>query len=320
MHGPANGTAVASGSPARDGGPAGYASAHYARSLREFGEPLPLPGAKGWLLKRRIPGSPHHDGMGCYPLFSCMDWTRLPEDLDALKNDLVSVTLVADPFGSHGEALLRSCFPDLCVTYKEHYVVDLESVSLETISSHHRRNVRRGLRELDVEFCGNPEAHLDDWRRLYGELIRRHGIKGMAAFSQDAFRRQMNIPGLVMQRAVHDGETVGMVLWFLEGGVARYHLGAYSARGYELRASYALFWSALERFRGKGRTVALGAAAGARPGGAGGLDRFKAGWATGAVPAFLCGRILQPERYAALCAGRPDAGDYFPAYRAGEFR
>ncbi|MFW6027494.1 MAG: GNAT family N-acetyltransferase [bacterium] len=298
---------------------AGYASPHYARALYEFGEPLYLSGCGGWLLKRRIPGAPAYDAMGCYPIFACADWTRLADDLAVLDDRLVSVTLVADPFGGHSAHALRECFPDLCVKYKDHYVADLDLFSFDTLSAHHRRNVRRGLRELKVEFCDDPSAHLDEWRRLYGELIRRHGITGIAAFSEVSFREQMRVPGLVMQRAVQGGETVGMVLWFLDKGVAWYHLGAYSARGYELRASYALFWSAFEHFRGRMETAALGAAAGARPGEAGGLDRFKAGWATGTRPAFLCGRILSPERYAALSAGR-GTGNYFPAYRAGEFQ
>ncbi|MFP4004170.1 MAG: GNAT family N-acetyltransferase [Alphaproteobacteria bacterium] len=304
----------------RSAAAAGYASPVYAQALSEFGTPLLLSGSGGWLLKRGISGSAVPDAMGCYPVFACPDWSGLREDLAALKEELVSITLVADPFGNHSGDLLRDCFPDLCTRYKEHYVVDLDRLAFESISSHHRRNVRRGLREVEVEFCPDPEAHLDNWNRLYKELVTRHGITGIAAFSRNSFRKQMRVPGLKMQRAVHRGETVGMVLWFVDRGVAWYHLGAYSERGYRLRASYALFWAALEHFSGRIETAALGAAAGATPGGGGGLDRFKAGWATGTRPAFLCGRILSPERYAALSAAQMQAGGYFPAYRAGEFR
>ena len=88
-----------------------------------------------------------------------------------------------------------------------------------------------------------------------------------------------------------------------------------------MRASYALFWAALEHFKGTAAHAALGAAAGARPGEGGGLDRFKAGWASGVRPAFLCGRVLDPERYADLTAkSGNDAVNYFPAYRYGEFK
>ena len=52
----------------------------------------------------------------------------------------------------------------------------------------------------------------------------------------------------------------------------------------------------------------------------GGLREFKRGWSTGTRPAYLCGRILQPQRYAELAEERgPGERSYFPAYRAGEF-
>lgn len=298
----------------------GYASAQYAASFTDFGEPFELPACGGWLLRRRIPLSDEHDAIGCYPLFACANWRGLAHDLVALEDRLVSVTLVTDPFGAYSEDRLRHCFPDLCMKYKDHYTVDIDRVSMSSIGSHHRRNVRRGLREVQTEFCADPTRHLGDWRRLYSHLIERHNVKGIAAFSDDAFRRQIDVPGLVIQRAVRDGETVGMVLWILNGGVVYYHLGAYSTRGYRLRASFALFWNALEHFRGRAEFAALGAAAGARPGEKSGLDRFKAGWATATRPAFLCGRILAPERYAVLARQRrTPIKSYFPAYRAGEF-
>lgn len=103
----------------------GYLHRDYAESLAEFGEPLLLPKSEGWILKRRIPDFPAFDAMGCYPLFACSDWSRLDSDLDELKADLVSLTLVADPFGNHDVEGLRRCFRDLVIPYKEHFVVDL---------------------------------------------------------------------------------------------------------------------------------------------------------------------------------------------------
>ena len=50
-------------------------------------------------LERAIPGSDLHDGMGCYPLFCCHDWKRLPDDVAELTDSLVTLTLVTDPFG-----------------------------------------------------------------------------------------------------------------------------------------------------------------------------------------------------------------------------
>ena len=127
------------------------------------------------------------------------------------------------------------------------------------------------------------------------------------------------MPGLVAFRAEAGGATVGMLLWFVQGDVAYYHLGAYDEAGYARNASFALFWRSIEWFTGRVRWLDLGAGAGLGDG-SGGLDRFKAGWATGTRTAYLCRHVFRPDRYDAIAraAGTPDAA-YFPSYRAGEF-
>jgi len=74
-------------------GESGYGSAEYAWSLAHLGDPIWLPNAEGWLLRRRIPGTELWDAIGCYPLFTCRDWECLQFDLSQL-TDLVSVTAV----------------------------------------------------------------------------------------------------------------------------------------------------------------------------------------------------------------------------------
>lgn len=301
----------------RDAIAAGYADPAYAAALAEVGEPRLLPRCRGSILVRRTPGLSYEDGIGPYPLFSCADWSGLAADLDDLRDDLVSVSLVADPFGDWTLDELRACFPDRMVAFKEHHVVDL-SQGLG-ISSHHRRNARKALRDVDVEIVSPPAEMLDEWIELYENLVRRHEITGMAAFSAGSFATQFDVGGLVAIRASVEEETVGVTLWFVQGDVAYYHLGAYSQRGYELKASFALFATALEHFAREGLAwLSLGAGAGIGDAEGDGLDRFKDGWATGTRTAYLCGRILSPDRYRELSNGVAQTS-YFPAYRAGEF-
>jgi hypothetical protein len=92
-------------------------------------------------------------------------------------------------------------------------------------------------------------------------------------------------------------------------------LAAYSDVGYQLKASYALFWHALEWLAERVSLVSLGGAAGISVETQDGLARFKQGWATETRLAYLCGRVLHPERYAALAPSQPT--DFFPAYRQG---
>jgi len=305
--------------PALDLHGTGYLHDRYADSLAFAGTPVRLKCSGGVLVERTIPGTQHEDGMGSYPIFCCRDWSKLGQDLDRLGSRLVSVTLVTDPFGNYHADDLRSWFPDVCRPFKEHAVVDLGREPGSFVSSHHRRNVKKALRQVEVEVCGRPLDHLDEWVRLYGCLIARHEIRGVAEFSATSFRQQLQADGLVMLRAVSAGETVGMILWFLHGGVGYYHLAAYTERGYQARASFALFWRSLDHLASRVRWLSLGANAGTRES-LDGLSRFKAGWATGTRMAWLCGRIMNTKVYQALAVRPPAPGareeaGFFPAYR-----
>jgi len=300
----------------------GYMAPAYAESLSEFGSPRLLPRSGGWILERSIEGWPDRDATGCYPLFACRDWNSLHADLEELSG-LVSLALVCDPFGEYDEEYLRKCFGDVVVPFKEHFVTDLNRDPAEFVAAHHRRNARRSEREVNVEQCARPSDFLDDWYALYRVLIERHGIEGLVAFSKESFARQLQVPGMVALRAVRDGATVGMLLWYVQGDVGYYHLGAYSERGYELRASFALFDYALRHFASQGlRWLNLGGAAGAAAGeDLSGLGRFKQGWSTGTRTAYFCGRIFDAEKYDEIVRSKgARAATYFPAYRVGEFR
>ncbi|HEX7488673.1 MAG TPA: hypothetical protein VF341_07195, partial [Anaeromyxobacteraceae bacterium] len=230
---------------------------------------MELPRSGGFLLRRSVPGSDRSDAMGPYPLFSCTDWRGLAEDLRAIGPGLLSVSLVADPFGDHGpdQASLRAAFPDLLRPFKEHHLADPLA---PRISEHHRRYARFAERRLVLERCEDPSSHLDDWARLYGELIERHGLRGIKAFSRDAFAAQLALPGVEVFRARAGSEVVGMQLWLVAAEVAYSHLVASSARGYALRAAYGLHALALDWFRGRVRWLDIGAGAGAGSGGCGG--------------------------------------------------
>jgi len=300
----------------------GYLHSGYVHALIGQGKAVRLPHCGGWLLERRIPNSSAVDAMGCYPLFTCHDWSSLHRDLEGTNHNWVSLVLVTDPFGDYTTEYLRTCFPDFMIAFKEHYVVDLSRSNRDIVSNHHSRNVRKGFERVTVDVCPEPTALLEDWVELYGALIQRHNIRGIAAFSRDSFARQMEVPGLVALRACVQGTTVGMLLWYVMDAVGYYHLGAYSDLGYRSCASFALFWCALEYFAGIGVSwLNLGAGAGVRATENDGLSRFKKGWSTGTRVAYLCGRVFDRAAYDELVSRqrRLPEGSYFPLYRYGEF-
>jgi hypothetical protein len=300
---------------------AGYQHQAYAASLSGFGTPFRLERARGWLLRRRIPSTEVDDAMGPYPMLCCGDWAGVRADLEELENSVVSVVAVIDPFGEYDKADLESAFPDALTVFKPHFVTDLSLRQGAYVDPHHRRNATRGLRELQIDLSRAPLQYLDDWNRLYTSLKIRHEITGLRAFSASSFAQQLAVPGMVAFRATRGGATVGMLLWYVQGDVAHYHLGASDTDGYRLHASFALFDAAIDHFSATGvQWLDLGGEAGVNPKNDGGLARFKRGWSTGSRSALLGGRICNRDAYDELTrgAGLPPTS-YFPRYRAGEY-
>ena len=298
----------------------GYLHPLYPQSLIEFGEPVELPASEGWILKRPIPGTSLFDGMGCYPIFVCKRWSNLESDFDQIGGQLVSLSMVTDPFGNYTHEELLRYFKDIANPYKEHFVVDLQQNPKEFVAAHHQRNARKSMKSVKVEICPEPNQFLDEWCTLYDNLIERHNITGITKFSRESFAKQLNVPGIIAFRAIVDDITVGMLLWYKQGDIGYYHLGAYSSVGYQLNASFALFWTLIEHFADSGyKWLNLGAGAGLRSDGQDGLTRFKRGWSTSTRTAYFCGRIFDPQKYEEIMRTKNiSTTKFFPAYRFGE--
>jgi hypothetical protein len=298
---------------------AGYAHPDYARAFSEYGTPLELPRCGGWILERTIPGFAATDAMGCYPLFVCQDWSQLRDDLAHVRSRLVSLVLVADPFGDHTPEQLNACF-DLVKPFKQHVIVDLSRPRDEVVAAHHRKMARRALRRLSVERCETPLLYLDAWVELYGYLVETHGIKGIPAFSRESFYRQFQVPGGSLFTATYEGKLVGAAFSYQQGDVVYAHLTSFNEIGYDLSASYGLKWIQLDYYSDKARWLDLGGVPGTDGNGDRGLGQFKRGWSPETKTVYLCGGIFDPEKYAAIVDKRGAAHDgYFPAYRTGEF-
>lgn len=300
----------------------GYLHPLYPSSLQAWGEPLYLPQSQGWLLRRPLPDSVsagESDYSGLYPFFRCLNPQGLAADLADLPASDLTLVLVSDPLGPElPPNFWPQLFPDHAQLFKLHWGVDFQ-LPLK-ISAHHRYYARKALRSLEVERLPEPLLALEPWCNLYDQLIRRHGIQGLRCFSREAFALQLQVPGLVAFAAKWQGEMVAMHLWVWESSHALVysHLAASSELGYHLSAPYALYLSALEWFRAQGvRYLDLGGEVRTGQGSeASGLGFFKRGWANREQPVWLCGKILNAERYAQLTEKAGSA--YFPAYRRPE--
>jgi len=299
----------------------GYLNPLYTKSFSDYGSPLYLEKCGGWVLKRNIPGFSYNDAMWTYPIFTCLNWGKLPEDMNQLADTLVSISAVTDPFGNYSYEDLQEAFPDVCYPFKDHFIVDLGRSPESFVNPHHRRNVNHAVRNVKVLISEDPSEWLDEWDSLYNLLVIRHKIKGITRFSKKIFETQLSVPGIIAFKAFFDRECVGMLLWYTQNSIAYYHLGAYTDLGYKQKASFALFWNAIEYFADHSlKWMSLGAGAGLQRNNNDGLTRFKSGWATGVRTAYFCGRIFDHGKYSEISSSKNNAAvDFFPAYRFGEF-
>ena len=292
----------------------------YAESFWSSAHRDDCPDAGDGFWNDRFRGHPTGTQWDVIPYFPARIGGELYADLEQIGEGLVSLALVTDPFGEYDVAYLQRCFRDVVIPFKEHYVADLSLPLQDIAGRRHRKNGRRALKEIEVDAWAKPIEFLKTWVTLYRCLIEKHDVSGISAFSRDSFAKQLSIPGAEVLTASYHGATVGAQIYLMQADVVHCHLGAADQAGYDAGAIYALDYYSIEYFAGKARWLNLGGGAGINSNGADGLSLYKKGWTNETRTAYFCGRILNPKKYAEIVSSRGLAdGDYFPAYRKGEF-
>jgi len=297
----------------------GYLHPLYAESFSEIGTPFYLPKSKGWLIKRKIPGTEYYDAMGPYPLLFCENWEYLIEDINALKNDLVAVSFVIGPLEKLPLEHLEDNL-DFFHKYRNHFLLDTAQPVEKSISAGRRKTALKALHTVDVEFEIAPDINLDEWCCLYKNLIKTHNISGIREFSRNSFSKQIAIPSTYYFRAVKGEEVVGGALFYLQNNSAYYHLAASTEKGYELHAAYAVVWSAINVLSYKIRWIELQGGTSRNSEDSDGLSEFKRGWSNFEKKSYFCGKILNPQIYDFITNNKKiQTTQWFPAYRFGEY-
>lgn len=304
--------------------PTGYASKEYAMAFAEWGEPIYLPRCGGWLIRRQIPDTPYFDAMGCYPLFCCLDWGGLGEDLQeiAKQGELVSVCLVADPFLTVSPQQLADWFGDLMRPFKQHYLIDLSLPYNKIADKKTRYYVRLSAKQLTCQVCQNPQQYLEQWVELYQHLIERHRLNGIHCFSQQSFVWQFQAPEFILFGAFAEQQPVAMLCCYTMADRAYAHLFGAEKIAYDYFAIYLLFFQMIEFYKTRNiRWLNIGGVAGTGEHQREGLDVFKRKWASATRPTYLCGRIFRPDVYWQLVEQKKmQENRYFPQYRWNDFK
>lgn len=301
-------------------GAAGYASDRYAQAMAVGAQVMPLPNCRGHLILQPVPGGGRSDATGCYPLFSCVEPSKILEDLQAMSSAAVTLRLVPDPLLEFPLQAMSAYF-SVVRPLGDHYLIRLADVAP---SKHHRRKLRQaGRQPLDIRIERACLGFLEHWLPLYAQLIRRASISGARRFSPDIFAGMLQVPGGEIVTAWDGAELLGADWYYQDGERVYAHLSAYSARGYERSVSYPMMAAAIEHFRSKARVLNLGgvpAVGGREQSDGGGIAYFKRGWATEARPSYFFGLVLDMQAYLQLSGGaRPSTDAFFPSYRAQEY-
>jgi hypothetical protein len=289
-----------------------YSAAAYGACFAEHGRPLFHEPWQVPLLLRPIAGTQWHDAAGCYPLTLLDDVRVLAPGLDALRHQgAVSLVTVCDPLVMPPVADMAAAF-DICRPFKTHYVVDF-SRPFGINRPAQRRHYRIATAAVSVELC-DFAAHFDLWCSLYAELVVERQITGVAAFGAEHFSGYRHLAGLDCFRAVAGDEVVALALFARSGSVVHYHLVAAGKRARATRALYAVFPAVLKHYSGY-KALNLGGAPGNSDDPRHGLAYFKSGFANTTAESYICGAVLDPERYGQLAGADADSAGFFPAYR-----
>lgn len=285
-----------------------YATLAYAKTQAHVGRPIYVSAWHTYVIARDWKGQ-STDAVGPYPITCMAVESDIGAGLESLREaGLVSVILVVDGLLGPPIIELQRAFT-FVRPFKTHYLVDLYQPS-----KHHRYEIRRAAR-LGVEVRVMPMLDiLEAWTALYDQLISRHRIAGGQRFTRESFEILANCESLTTVAGFVGQELVSCHLWIQYKGFVWSHLAASSARGYTSRAAYAVYDQSIRNF--PGRLIDLGGAAGLNDTDDDGLARFKAGFANRQQSVYLCGAVLDAERYQALCAeAEPPTSNHFPAYR-----
>ena len=291
-----------------------YATDAYAQTLFHIGRPVAVPEWGCNVVARPIPGG-GEDLAGCYPIAVLNADADLRGGLARLRAEgFVSVTLTLDDFHRPSIEELQNTF-DVVRPFKTHFVHQ-GPIENYRPGRNHRHKINRSRRSVITKPI-DLSQYVAAWASLYHDVINKHSLSGMHAFTLASFEMLAQIPGLETIGGFVGNELVSCNTWVTHNGRVHSHLVASNALGYELRAAYAVSDASVTYFR-NAEIVNFGGGAGVEDNAEDGLAQFKRGFGNAQARSYICGAILDRSNYARLTTARNRLlpTDYFPAYRA----
>jgi len=280
-----------------------FNSLQYAAGLGHLGT-AEMDAGKVRVFRRPVPETDLHDGVGAWPYVWIDDQADIATLYEGYRH-LVTLAVVTQPgFVPRGRG-------DDATILKQHFVYD-PALPAPPLSRRARGRLAACEKIAAFEVVAGPTG----WREfadLYEGLKVRRALKG-AFFEKGArhFQAVAECEGSIFFRVAGSRGLGAMACGVVFADMLQVlHMGS-TESGLRWDASY-LLMHGLQQFA---RANRLRLFTGGMPdAGSEGLRVFKSRWANAFEPVYLMKIVNDPIRYRELCAARPAASNYFPAYR-----
>ena len=289
---------------------------HYAGCLAHLGRPMLVGSLPFAVLRRPIPGTPHHDFLSTWPYGSAPDGAGLPAAIEELRaTGGVSFTGMITPAAADYDQAAPLAGAVAVRPLKPHYVIDRKH-GLPLPSAKTRRNIKIAARAWTIDPAPDRAAVLGAALPLYAALQHRRQMSSeMTRMPPEHFRALLEVPGIVAI-AARRGDAIGaLVIAARDGGESHLLHFLVDDDAIATCPTYLLMAHISEAWTERGPVYLGGAPSG--PDGPG-VAKFKSRWASHATPAWLLTAILRDDLYRRLTGPEAETSDYFPAYRQPE--
>jgi len=293
-----------------------YSTIQYAKSLSHWGRPFHVPEWDTNVLIREIsPG--FEDASGTYPIAILDKNADIARGLERLrKHRLISVVLVLDDFHRPSLKTLHQYFT-VIKQFKTHYIHDNNKEKI-IYNRHHRYELRQALKSVDVAPL-DLQNNIENWSALYSNLIVHKELTGLHAFPLKHHIALGKLEGITAIGAWQKDELISCHVWVSDGDYVHSHLAASSAQGYANRAAYAINDASIAYFS-NAKIINFGGGIMQTNKTLDNLAQFKRGFSNNIALSYVCGAVLDEERYADLLLKNAtiQQTDFFPAYRMND--
>jgi hypothetical protein len=268
-----------------------YCSETYCSAFKVDPESrLYVPPWRTWIaLRGGVAAGGARRGSGLYPFASLDPACELAEGLEHLRErSLDSFYMVTDPLWRPPVEALRDAF-GFCRPLKLAWLIDREKGPVR-FRKKHRNRINRCRRRCEARVVSLRD-HADACFALYRRFAAQKQISGFMDVPESCFPVLAGMRQLTTIGVFEEEELVAFSLWARFRDAAYFVLGASSARGYEIAASYAYHASAIEHFNDC-RYVLFGPETGMVDTPDYPTSGFKSGFANSTAQVWVCGSKL----------------------------